>query len=285
MPCCVDFHTHSKASDGTLSPAELVLRACKNGVRYLALTDHDTTAGLSEARAAALDTGLNLVPGVELSVTWESQCLHIVGLDIDPQQAVLAEGLESLRSLRLLRASEMGQRLEKKGIVDAFQGASRIAGEGMITRTHFAKFLVDRNYCATMQKAFDQYLARGKPGYVPTPWIALEKGIGWIQAAGGTAVLAHPQRYKMTATRLKKLLAAYRAAGGRAIEVVSGNSTQDDIRDTARYAREFGFLGSLGSDFHCPDTPWIDVGRLHPLPEGVEPVWKALGIPLTSIVT
>ncbi|MGH8547607.1 MAG: PHP domain-containing protein [Methylococcales bacterium] len=285
MTCRVDFHTHSKASDGRLSPSELVERARDNDVHFLALTDHDTTAGIAEARAAALKTGLNLIAGVELSVTWENQCLHIVGLDIDPQQETLAHGLESLRNLRDSRAREMGRRLEKKGITGAYQGASRLAGAGMITRTHFARYLVDQHHCQTIQKGFDQYLSQGKPGYVQTPWVDLEKGVEWIQAAGGTAVLAHPKRYKMTATRMRKLLAAYREAGGLAIEVVCGNSNRDDICDSAVYAREFGLRGSVGSDFHSPDTPWVDIGRLKPFPDHVEPVWKKLGIELNSAVT
>lgn len=283
MTCYVDFHTHSNASDGRLSPAELVQRAQENGVRYLALTDHDSTSGIAEACAAAIGSGLEVIPGVELSVTWENQCLHVVGLNIDPQQATLAGGLESLQKLRLSRAREMGWRLEKKGISGSFEGASQLAGKGMITRTHFARYLVEHNHCSTPQKAFDQYLSPGKAGYVPTRWVELATGIGWIDAAGGTAVLAHPKRYKMTATRMKKLLEDYRAAGGRAIEVVCGNSSYDDIQTSARYAREFGFMGSLGSDFHSPDATWIDIGRLKPLPELVEPVWKHLGIPLNSV--
>lgn len=283
MICRVDFHTHSKASDGQLSPAQLVERASHNGVRYLALTDHDTTAGIDEAQTAADHTGLGLIPGVELSVTWESQCLHVVGLGIDPAQPVLATGLESLRTLRDERASEIGRRLEKKGIFGAFEGAMRLAGGGMITRTHFAQYLVDQNYCQTIQKAFDLYLSRGRIAYVQTRWVELDTGIGWIKEARGMAVLAHPQRYKMTGTRMRKLLAAYREAGGQAIEVVCGNSTRDDIRNTAVFAREFGLLGSVGSDFHTLDTPWIDIGRLKPLPYNVEPVWEKLGIESGSV--
>jgi 3',5'-nucleoside bisphosphate phosphatase len=283
MPCCVDFHTHSIASDGQLSPSELVQRAHHNGVRHLALTDHDTTAGIAEAQAAAGGFSLNLIPGVEISVNWENQCLHILGLDIDPQHPALVSALESLQQLRITRASEMGRRLEKKGIIGAFEGASRLAGMGMITRTHFAKYLVNQNHSATMQKAFDHYLRHGKAGYVQTQWIDLEKAVGLINAAGGTAVLAHPQRYKMTATRMRKLLGTYRAAGGQAIEVVCGNSNRDDIRNSARYAREFGFLGSVGSDFHSPDTPWIEVGRLKPFPDNVEPIWEKFGIHLNPV--
>ncbi|MCI0653380.1 MAG: PHP domain-containing protein [Methylococcaceae bacterium] len=284
MTCCVDFHTHSIASDGRLSPAELVKRAGGNGVRYLALTDHDTTAGIAEARAAAIGAGIEVIPGVELSVNWENQCLHILGLNIDPQHASLVCGLESLQQLRLARAIEMGRRLEKKGIAGCFEGASRLAGKGMITRTHFARYLVGQNHCPAIQKAFDQYLSQGRAGYVQTRWVELETGIGWINQAGGVAVLAHPIRYKITGTRMKKLLGDYSAAGGGAIEVVCGNNNHDDIQTSARYAREFGFMGSLGSDFHSPDTAWIDIGRLKPLPNNVEPVWKQLGIQLNSVV-
>ncbi len=284
MTCCVDFHTHSTASDGQLSPADLVLRARDKGVRYLALTDHDTTAGIAEARAAADRSGLDLIPGVEVSVTWENQCLHIVGVGIDPQHPPLIAALDSVQQLRIARASEMGRRLEKKGIIGAFEGASELAGKGMITRTHFAKYLVNRNHCSTIQKAFDQYLGRGKAGFVQTRWLDFDQGIGLIMAAGGTAIIAHPRRYDLTATRMRKLLGDFRAAGGRAIEVVCGNSNREDIRDSARHAQEFGFLGSVGSDFHSPDAPWIEIGRLKPLPDSVEPVWKALGIPLNSVV-
>ena len=285
MTCCVDFHTHSLASDGQLSPSELVQRAYKNGVRYLALTDHDTTAGLDEAQAEADMSGVNLIPGIELSVNWENQCFHIVGLNIDPQHVTLAAGIESARTLRISRATEMGRRLEKKGIIGVYEGASVLAGKGMITRTHFAKYLVDQNHCSTMQKAFDQYLKRGKPGFVPTQWVEMDKGVGWITGAGGTAVLAHPLRYKITATRMKRFLSAYQAAGGQALEVVCGSSNVSDIRNSARYAREFGLKASVGSDFHSPDTPWIDVGRLKPLPENVTPVWENLGIELDSVIS
>lgn len=285
MTCCVDFHTHSQASDGQLSPSELVQRAHKNGVRYLALTDHDTTAGLDEAETEADKTGVNLIPGIELSVNWENQCFHIVGLNIDQRNATLATGIEAARILRISRAIEMGRRLGKKGIVGVYEGARLLAGKGMLTRTHFAKYLVNQNLCSTMQKAFDQYLKRGKPGFVPTQWVEMDKGVGWITGAGGTAVLAHPLRYKITATRMRRFLSAYRAAGGQAMEVVCGSSNANDIRNSARYAREFGLRASVGSDFHSPDASWIDVGQLKPLPKGVTPVWKNLGIELDSVVS
>lgn len=285
MTSRVDFHTHSSASDGRLSPARLVQRALDKGLRYLALTDHDTTAGIAEARSAAIGTNLDIIAGIELSVSWENLSLHVVGLHIDPNDPQLNESLESLRNLRVSRAREMGLRLEKKGIAGCFEGASRLAGSGMITRTHFARYLVDQNHCQTLQKAFDRYLSQGKPGYVKTNWVELKTGIGWIHQAGGTAVLAHPMRYQITATRMRKLLGDFQNAGGEAIEVVCGNSTTDDIHTSARYAREFGLMASMGSDFHSPDAAWIELGRLKPLPDHVEAIWKGLGIELDSVVS
>jgi len=278
MTSCIDFHTHSIASDGQLSPAQLVRRASEKGVRFLALTDHDTTHGVEEAAITAKQVGVHLIPGIELSVTWNDQNFHMVGLGIDPLHPVLASGIRDQQELRMSRAREIGQRLNKKRIGGAFEGAALLAGDGMITRTHFARYLVDQNRAATIQKAFDQFLKRGKPGYVPTQWTPIETGIKWITAAGGIAVLAHPHRYKISATRLKRLLTDFRNAGGQAIEVVCGNSSNDDVSKFSRHALEFGLLGSVGSDFHSPENPWIELGRLRPFPDEVSPVWGELGI-------
>ena len=271
-----DFHCHSTASDGQLTPTDVVLRAHNNGVTYLSLTDHDTTAGLNEAQICANNVGIRFIPGIELSANWAYQCFHIVGLGIDPENADLNQGIQHTQKLREQRARSIGARLEKKGIPGCYESAKKIAGKGMITRTHFAKHLVNKNYAHSMQQAFDRYLVRGKPGFVATQWPELEKVVTWICAAGGIPVLAHPRRYKITATRLRELLTAYKNLGGMAIEVVCGTSNNNDIQESARLAHRFKMLGSVGSDFHGPDNKWIELGRLQPLPDGIEPVWNSI---------
>lgn len=273
-----DFHCHSTASDGQLSPSDVVTRAYNNGVNCLSLTDHDTTAGLGDAITCANKMGIRLVPGIELSAKWSHQCFHIIGLGIDPQNSELDQGIKRTQSLREQRASAIGVRLAKKGIPGCYESAKKIAGTGMITRTHFAKHLVEQNYVETMQQAFDRYLVRGKPGFVATEWPELERVVAWIRGAGGIPVLAHPRRYKITATRLRQLLTQFKDLGGAGIEVVCGNSNANDIQESARLARRFELSGSVGSDFHSPDNKWIELGRLQPLPDDVEPVWNSLSL-------
>lgn len=282
MNTIYDFHSHSTASDGSLSPTELVRRAGDKGVDCLALTDHDTTAGLEEARQAALDSNLRFLPGIELSINWESHVFHVVGLNIDPGYEPLQSGVRKLAKIRHERAEEIGRRLEKKGITGVYEQALQLAADGMITRTHFAKVLLERQCVPTLQKAFDRYLGRGKPGYVAARWTNLDEGIGWITGCGGTAVLAHPRRYRITASRLRKFLAAFVEAGGESIEVVCGNSNPEDIHISARFAREFGLLGSSGSDFHSPESSWVELGRLHPMPADIAPVWDKPGLGLAA---
>ena len=271
-----DFHCHSTASDGQLSPSDLVTRAHRNGVECLSLTDHDTVAGLDEARSTASEIGIQLIAGIELSVTWEGQCFHVVGLNIDPRYPILQNGIETIQKMRESRAQAIGKRLEKNGIPGCFEAAKILAGNGTVTRTHFAQHLVNCNYAAGIQKAFDRFLVRGKPGFVMTQWPPMENAIGWIRDAGGIAVLAHPLRYRITATRLRKLLHDYKLAGGRAIEVVCGSSNSDDIIRAAHLAQQFGLMGSVGSDFHSLDNRWIDLGRLLSFPSHIDPVWKAI---------
>ncbi len=271
-----DFHCHSTASDGQLSPTDVVLRAHKNGVSCISLTDHDTTAGLNEAQICANNVGIRMVAGIEISANWSHQCFHIVGLGIDPDNADLSQGIKRTETLREQRAESIGLRLEKKGIPGCYKAAKKIAGSGMITRTHFAKHLVNDNYANTMQQAFDRYLVRGKPGFVATQWPQMEEVVSWICAAGGIAVLAHPRRYKITATRLRQLLTEYKDHGGTAIEVVCGSSNNNDIQESAKLAQRFDLLGSVGSDFHSPDNKWIELGRLQPFPDGIEPVWNVI---------
>ncbi|MCP3867161.1 MAG: PHP domain-containing protein [Gammaproteobacteria bacterium] len=269
-----DLHTHSTASDGTLSPAELIQRAAEAGITVVALTDHDTTLGLAAAAEAAREWGVRLIPGVEVSVTWQSRVIHIVGLGIAPDNMELNQGLESLREFRHWRAEEIGRRLGKSGIAGAYEGARKFSRGHLIGRAHFARFLVDQGYAPDFRKVFKQYLVRGKPGYVPGQWASLENAVAWIRAAGGQAVIAHPARYPLTRTRLRRLMTEFMDAGGEGIEVVSGCHSRDDVFKIAAHTRDFGLLASTGSDYHGPEQPWTSLGRLPTLPQGVKPIWQ-----------
>ncbi|MDO9106030.1 MAG: PHP domain-containing protein [Methylovulum sp.] len=270
-----DLHCHSTASDGALSPTEVVLRAHRHGVTALALTDHDTTAGLAEAQACAATNGVKLIPGIELSTLWQNQCFHIVGIGIDPEYPPLAEATVNLQNTRLERAEKIAEKLAKKRIPGAMDAVKKVAGEGMITRSHFAHFLVSQHHVDTEQEAFDRYLAKGKPAYVATPWADMTLAVSWITESGGIAVLAHPLRYKLSANSMKRLLTAFKTAGGQGIEVITGRINNDEISRAATLAVRFELAGSTGSDFHCPDQ-WVELGRLAPLPVHVKPVWELL---------
>ncbi len=269
-----DLHSHSTASDGVLPPAALVARALDHGVDVLALTDHDDTAGLAEARAAAAGTTLTLVTGVEISVTWERHTVHVVGLHVDPLSTALDEGLAAIRRGRDTRARAIAQSLAKAGIAGAYEGALEfVTSERLVSRTHFARFLVERGHVKDMKAAFKRFLVPGKPGYVPHAWAPLADAIAWIHAAGGQAVVAHPGRYPLTATGMRRLLGAFRDAGGDGVEILSSSHSAAQATEFATYARVFGLLGSCGSDFHGPGESWIELGALPPLPAGVTPVW------------
>lgn len=272
-----DLHCHSTASDGALSPTELVRRAHEHGVTSLALTDHDTVAGLAEAQIAASATGIKLIPAIELSTSWQNKCLHVVGLGIDPDYPPLVEAIRSLQNMRIERAEKIAEKLEKKRIPGALEAVKKAAGEGMITRTHFADFLLSQFHVSTQQEAFDRYLGAGKAAYVSTTWSDMAQAVNWIAQSGGIAVLAHPLRYKLTASWMKRLLAAFKEAGGQGIEVVTGRYNSDEIRTVAGYATRFELAGSVGSDFHSPANQWVELGRLAPLPENIKPVWELLG--------
>ena len=271
-----DLHCHSTASDGSLTPTELVQRAHQHGVTSLALTDHDTTAGLTEAQLCADATGIKLIAGIELSTNWQDKCFHIVGLGIDPTYAPLAEATSNLQITRLERAEKIALKLEKKRIPGALEAVKNAAGDGMITRTHFADFLLSQNHVSTQQEAFDRYLAKGKPAYVSTSWAELELAVKWITGSGGVAVLAHPLRYKLTANWMKRLLTAFKDAGGQGIEVITSRINADEIRLVTDYATRFELAGSMGSDFHNAVNQWVELGRLAPLPNKIKPVWELL---------
>lgn len=268
-----DLHCHSTASDGALSPAELVRRAHRQGVTVLALTDHDTTDGLVDAARVADEMGLKLIPGIELSATYANQCLHIVGLNIDPNHEGLREGIATQQAIRDQRALKIAEKLEKKGIKGAYPAVSQAAGSGEITRSHFADFLVSEGYVATPQDAFDRYLSKGKPAFVPTQWATLEDAVAWIRSAGGIAVLAHPLRYSLTHKWMNRALSAFKQAGGQAVEVVTGRASTDDIQLSMQFALRHQLHASVGSDFHTPDNQWVELGRLAPLPANLTPVW------------
>ncbi|MDD1621207.1 MAG: PHP domain-containing protein [Methylococcaceae bacterium] len=269
-----DLHCHSTASDGALSPSELVQRAHEQGVTVLALTDHDTVSGLEEARHAASIVGLRLIDGIELSASYQNQCLHIVGLNIDPRHPALVNGIARQQTIRAERAKKIADKLEKKRIPGAYQAVSLAAGNGEITRSHFADFLLANRYVTTQQEAFDRYLSKGKPGYVPTIWAGLEETIAWIKEAGGIAVMAHPMRYKLTAKFMNRALAAFKQAGGQGIEVVTGRASDDEIRFSRQYSVKHQLYASVGSDFHNPENQWLELGRLAELPNDLSPVWE-----------
>ncbi len=269
-----DLHTHSTASDGTLAPAELVRRAFGAGVRVLALTDHDVTDGLEEAAAEARACGMGFVPGVEISVSWNGQTVHVVGLGVDAREPRLQAGLGGLREFRLWRAEEIARRLERKGIGGALAGARAQCRGAILSRTHFARFLVERGHAASVREVFRRYLTRGQPGHVPGQWAALAQAVGWIRDAGGQAVVAHPARYRLSAGRLKALLSEFRDCGGCGLEVVCGSHGPDDTRRMGLFALHHGLLASAGSDYHGPQDAWVALGRLAPLPPECTPVWS-----------
>ena len=273
----IDLHTHSRASDGTLSPTELVSLAAARGVTLLALTDHDCLDGVAEAAAACDAAGIGLLPGVEVSVSWERKTLHVVGLGVDPAYPALVAGLAGLQSVREARGVEIGKRLEAKGIADAYAGALTLAGTAKPTRTHFARFLHQAGHVKDEAQAYRKFLGRGKAANVSAQWASLEEALMWIHAAGGKAVLAHPLRYGLTRAWVVKALTAFKQAGGDAMEVVSGRTNPDEIAVSAHLAQRFELTGSVGSDFHAP-SPWLQPGVETPLPGNIAPVWESLRI-------
>lgn len=270
-----DLHTHSTVSDGSLTPSALVAAAAASGIRTLALSDHDTMAGIPAAEEAATALGIRLIPAVELSATWQDRTIHIVGLALDEHDPVLNAGMLQLQRIRVERACEMGKKLEKLGIPGVYEEASQLAGQGgMITRTHFAKVLVSRGHASSVAEVFGRYLTSGKPGFVATRWAGLEDVLGWIRSAGGVAVLAHPQRYRLGYSALQRLVREFMAMGGQAMEVISGNAQPRDVATLATLARRHQLLASMGSDYHGPDQVWLRLGVLPQLPADIYPVWS-----------
>lgn len=272
-----DLHCHSTASDGTLAPAAVVRRAHANGVDLLALTDHDELLGLPEATATAAELGLRFVPGVEVSVSWLDQTLHIVGLGFDPSNGALVEGLGKVRGGRDGRAVLIAAELDRIGIRGSLEGALRYAGNpALVSRAHFARYLVEIGISKNVHDVFLHYLARGKPGYVEHVWATLEDALGWIKGAGGLAVIAHPGRYRLSHAEMDILFDKFRELGGDAVEVSCGAHDGGQVLAFARLARKFGLMASRASDFHGPEDSPIDLGRAPPLPQDLTPVWSQL---------
>ena len=272
-----DLHCHSVVSDGTLTPEELAPRAAANGVELWSLTDHDEIGGQHRAIAAAHAAGMAYLTGAEISVTFAGVTVHIVGLGFDPDNAALREGLAETRDGRIPRARDMADQLAKVGIAGAYDGALKYVGNPqLVSRTHFARFLVETGVCRDTPEVFRKYLTEGKPGYVPHRWAALGDAVRWITQAGGVAVIAHPARYKFTANEEYALFSECKAHGGQGVEVVTGSHTAAEYVTYADMAREFGLAASRGSDFHGPEESYTDLGKLPFLPDTLTPVWELL---------
>lgn len=270
----VDLHCHSNVSDGVLPPAAVAARAKANGVDVWALTDHDELGGIAEARETARALGMHYVTGVEISVTWAGKTVHIVGLDVDETDQTLVNGLAHTRAGRERRAHEIAAQLAAAGIPDAFEGALKFVGNpDLISRTHFARYIVERGVCADIGEVFRNYLSDGRPGYVPHRWASLRDAVSWIRGAGGVAVVAHPGRYNFDELLLNALLTEFRQWGGTGIEVITGSHTVDEYARFAKVAKKLGMLASRGSDFHAPGESHADLGTLPPLPPSLTPVW------------
>ena len=272
-----DLHCHSVVSDGTLTPEDLAARAKANGVELWALTDHDEIGGQHRAAAAARSQGMAYLTGTEISVTFAGNTVHIVGLGFDPDNAALAQGLAATRGGRGERAQEMAAQLAQVGIQGAYEGALKFVGNPeLISRTHFARFLVETQVCRDTNEVFRKYLTEGKPGYVPHRWATLGDAVRWITEAGGLAVIAHPARYKFTANEEYALFSEFKAHGGAGVEVVTGSHTAAEYVTYAAMAEEFGLAASRGSDFHSPDESHTDLGTLPYLPGHLTPIWETL---------
>lgn len=274
MPATIDLHCHSTISDGLYSPEVLVAHAHKQGVKVLALTDHDDTSGLGVARQAAEQHGLQFINGVEISVTWKKRTLHIVGLKVDPEHTPLKSALTAVRQGRLDRAKLMAEGLEAVGIKDSLEGTQAIAGNSIITRSHFARFLVDNGHVKDVKTVFKKYLVKGKPGFVDHQWMSLQEAVTLIRDSGGTAVIAHPGRYDLGMVNMHLLMHEFRSHGGEAIEVVTGSHTPSQYEQFAKIAHRFSLKASLGSDFHGPGISYMEMGCISELPSDCVPVWQ-----------
>ena len=279
-PLCIDLHCHSTASDGALSPADLLARAHQKGVSHLALTDHDTLNGLGPARLAAQDYNIELIAGVELSCAWRSHTIHIVGLDFAEDDPQFLERLQQQNANRHARAGVIVERLARLKVDNLLERATEHAGGDVPGRPHFAQALVDAGVVKNIAQAFKRHLGAGKPGDVKAYWPELEEVVRWVNDAGGIAVLAHPRKYDLSATKLRALVADFRRAGGQGMEVCSPGLTSSDIGFLVQLCQTEGLWASQGSDFHTPKAPWAELGRIQKMPEGLSPVWHHFRQPI-----
>ncbi len=268
-----DLHTHSTASDGSLAPQELLSRAAANGVTCLSVTDHDTVDAYANLDDSSCP-GVTVVPGIELSTNWAGRNIHVVGLNIDPSNSDLVNGIRKQKLARLQRAEKIAARLEKKGMDNPLEEVTKLANGANIGRPHFARYLVDKGIVTDFRQAFQKYLGNGKAGDVRQFWSPMEDIIEWILAAGGTAVLAHPAHYKLTNTRLRLLAEDFISAGGQALEIVSGIQTKQLTAKLTRLCDDLQLMASCGSDFHTPGNSWSEVGKFTRLPANCRPVWE-----------
>jgi hypothetical protein len=279
MASPIDLHLHSSASDGLLAPRDLVVLAVTRGVRMLALTDHDTTAGLEEAHATAREHGVDFVAGVEISANWRGRAIHVLGMAVDPAAPRLRAGLERTRALRHDRARAIAVRLTRHGLPGGELLELATNSTEVVTRTHLARALLARGIVPSAGEAYVRWLNQGRPGHVTANFCPLDDVVGWIRAGGGAAVLAHPLRYKLSAGARRNLLAEFKAAGGEAIEVVTGGQSAAQIEAATGCALRAGLAASVGSDFHDPAIPWNPPGRLANLPSCLQPIWTRPGFP------
>lgn len=270
----IDLHCHSTISDGLLRPDEIARLAHSKGVDVWALTDHDELGGLQQARETAQSLGVHFINGVEISVTWANQTIHIVGLQIDPENQPLQEGLRQTRSGRDRRGQEISSQLATVGIPGAFEGALKFVGnKDLISRSHFARYIVETGACKSMKEVFTRYLVEGKPGYVPHAWAKLSDAVQWICAAGGVAVIAHPGRYALDDTQFPAFIEEFKQAGGTGIEVITGSHSPAEYRVYAEVAKKYQLKASRGSDYHGPGESEVELGALPPLPDSLTPIW------------
>lgn len=281
-PACIDLHCHSRASDGALTPTELVARATERGVTHLALTDHDTLDGLPEARQAAGAAGIELINGIELSCLWKSQTIHVVGLDFDADAPGFLAAVAEQTDNRWRRAAMIAERLERLKVPDLLERARACADGDVPGRPHFARVLIEAGVVKDTNQAFKRYLGAGKPGDVKAYWPELETVVRWILDAGGVAVLAHPRKYRLTATKLRALATDFQRAGGQALEVITSGQSSGDLGFLAELCRREGLWASQGSDFHFPGAPWCELGKIPALPDGLIPVWERFRQPVTD---
>lgn len=278
VPLSADLHCHSSFSDGVLSPETLAARAFERGVDLWALTDHDEVSGIAAAQQAAKQHGMAFLAGAEISVTWLGRTVHIVGLGLDAENATLLAGLQQTRSGRVNRAKGISDALAKLGMPGSYDGALKfVSNPELISRTHFARYLVEAGHCSSMQEVFDQYLHDDGPAYVEMQWAKLEEAVSWVKTAGGLAIIAHPGRYKYSSLEFDTLFKAFKSAGGSGIEVNTGSHRPHEFAQYAQVARDYGFLASIGSDFHGPEDGIYDLGSIAPLAADLKPVWQELG--------